>query len=177
MCLISLVFLVSCNGMTRDDFNISFTNPLPTTHPETLILGDSICDKSYNTEYTAAELSGFTIDCEAQRRLSQHGPSRYYEKNQYEKVIIQLGVNDALRSEPVSDYRSRLIEFLNYDDAEYWCVAPLNKDDDIEAYRQVIFSECTNTIDPSLYNLSTEDGIHWSGADHIIMSEVYPKNS
>ncbi len=170
--LASCIFLCGCvDPVTVDP---SFTNPIPITYDNVVYVGDSNCDALYNYDYTAAELAGINHICKARRQLLQVTPNQLYGINQYDVVFLALGNNDASKHNPIESYRTRLLEFIAYDDANYVCVIPHRTDNiDVSEYRSVMNEECPNVIDPITYNVGLQsDGLHWTSEGHSVFSSV-----
>ena len=162
-----VLFLLGCVDPTTID--PSYTAPITPTHPEIVYLGDSLCDKTYNFDYTAQERIGITSICKSRRLLVQVTPAMLYAQDQYEVVLVALGTNDGAKHVGIESYTARLQQFLDYDDATYYCVLPYTTNNiDRTAYRNAMQETCTNTIDPGeLPVYLINDGVHWSADDHI----------
>ena len=170
--LVISLLLTGCVAPPIESYDPSYTDPLPITNPETMVVGDSLCDSDYNLEYTWPELNGFHYDCKFNRKMTYRLPSHFYEPNEFENVVLALGVNDAGRGVPIEEYRTRLLDYLTYDDAEYWCILPYTRHEkvDAEPYRQVMLSECVNTFDPSTLPLVLSDVVHYTAGDSAMIA-------
>jgi hypothetical protein len=168
--IILTVLLTGC--IHPSAYDPSYTNPLPTKYPEVFLIGDSICDDLYNFGYTYAEIVGVNYNCKGQRRLTRWLPQKFYGPNEYEKIVIALGINDAGKDVSIHTYESQLIEYLSYDDSSYYCILPYGRraEMNLDPYRQVMLDLCPNTFDPGTVGLVLEDAVHYTENDHKLIA-------
>lgn len=173
----TLVLLATLHGCTVD---LSVTQPIPVTQGDTFWLGDSLCDPTFpgNTSYVSPQWAGIPFNCLTSRRLVDIHPEDLYAKNKFNKVVINLGTNDASEAHNpklLKAYGERLDEFLNYDDAEYTCVLPnIIGSDREDAIRATLQTKCSNTVDPRILGVEVSwDGVHTTPAGQITLGNYF----
>lgn len=179
--LLICVLLTACDP---NDINLSEFDPLPVTRTDVLVIGDSNSDPAYNNFYNMYERLGFSLYNKDGKKTAVQGhritnktPDRYWTPGDYGTIILDRGVNDALRNEPLDDFEAALKRFINYDTgAKFYCVLPhATRDDiDVEPYRAIMIEECPNVIDPRIVGISLrDDGVHRTENDNHLIQPLF----
>ena len=146
------------------------TEPDIINYEGVLYIGDSICNFSTDGGKTAQQIVGIERNCRNGRRLTQYSSPL---PSSYELIFLALGTNDTRHGTNSQTYGQLLEEKISNSSATVYCVLPITSGDhDSTPYRDKMFLNCENTIDPLNWGVTFNGDIHWSDQQHINFAQA-----
>ena len=129
-------------------------------------MGDSVClaVKDSGSDPTFMQV-GLKRQCANGVKLTDVS----YIPSDYDLIFLHYGANDIKGITTAEQFRNQLLYLLPTTSAKVYCVLPVTsaKLASGDAFRQVMFDECTYTLDPTDFGVTAgKDGIHWLSEGH-----------